>query len=548
MNRNRCCGLGALALAAALAGCGEDNLGPGDRQVPPDLGPFAALDIVLRPLSIQRPTIVSGYPTPAMAVYNLTAFYQGGRQTPSFTWIVPESLGQVEPKGPNLTVRDAAVLLRIRPDGRLPLGLFDFEARGTSGNEPSNVRRRLAVVENVWQKHRRATYGTQEPADLILYPVFLAREGAPATADTIIYVEAASTSGITLRRIPAFRNLAVSPEVDPADAVIPPQVPLENNYLQRPRTMPDVAPDGSGRREILFASLMNSQYPMWPDECGLTPCRNDVGTIPCPDAAPSNLWVVAKPMGLNAFQPRQLTFDSTRCLQNETRVRWIGYNFDSPRWDPSARGDTANIAFLSDLPIVPGGARRRNVWLARLVNRNEDATSDSDTLVGYRPLTTFITGGGASNFAWHPDGTRILFLDAGGFSWVDVNSGAVQALGRPDSSLVDIQSPSVFARGSETLIAFQGRTENLVNIYVWDEQTEMLTRLLPFSTAVTHNLFPRWHPTRKQIVYVSDYTVEAWANTAGSYPPPDRLNPRTPEEYGQRRTAFPSVWVVKLED
>jgi fermentation-respiration switch protein FrsA (DUF1100 family) len=52
-----------------------------------------------------------------------------------------------------------------------------------------------------------------------------------------------------------------------------------------------------------------------------------------------------------------------------------------------------------------------------------------------------------------------------------------------------------------------------------------------------------------QQAYVSDYTVEAWANsTENREGVPDRLNPRAQEQYGMRRTYYPSIWVLKLED
>ena len=75
----------------------------------------------------------------------------------------------------------------------------------------------------------------------------------------------------------------------------------------------------------------------------------------------------------------------------------------------------------------------------------------------------------------------------------------------------------------------------------------MLSYLLPYPVPVTHNLFPRWHPTRKRLVYVSDYTVMPWANSSPGTTLADRLNPNSPEFYLMPRTYYPTPWVLSLE-
>jgi hypothetical protein len=111
---------------------------------------------------------------------------------------------------------------------------------------------------------------------------------------------------------------------------------------------------------------------------------------------------------------------------------------------------------------------------------------------------------------------------------------------------------SVFARAGEpTLLAFQAAqtpTENLTNLYVLNLGTDpgpeddVVTRVLPYPFPPTHALSPRWHPSRKEIVYISDYRVDRWSDL------PDVLNPERNEDAGERRTRFPSPWIVKLEN
>jgi hypothetical protein len=146
-----------------------------------------------------------------------------------------------------------------------------------------------------------------------------------------------------------------------------------------------------------------------------------------------------------------------------------------------------------------------------LLDTNSDGASD--TLTNYRQLTP---AGGVVAYGWHPDGTRLCYVQGNQLRWVDAASGNSTTIVLPDSTVSVIAAPSVYWQpGEHTLVAFQAQPEgeNLRNIYVWDEQDNTLTRLLPFAMPVTHNLFPRWHPYRKSIVYVSDYTVAPWANT-----------------------------------
>jgi Tol biopolymer transport system component len=98
------------------------------------------------------------------------------------------------------------------------------------------------------------------------------------------------------------------------------------------------------------------------------------------------------------------------------------------------------------------------------------------------------------------------------------------------------------------LVAFQAARENQSSIYVFNESDGTLTRVLPIAGSVDQPLQPRWHPRRKEIVYVCDYTVEAWSNSSGSLSVPDQLNPLTPVVNGQRRTRYPSVWALRLEN
>jgi hypothetical protein len=518
-----------LALGLLAAGCGDDPVtpagAPGSDGQPVDLGPFHLIDVFLRPYAIQRPSPAGGGPAPSLAEHYLSGFYSGGTQLASFEWDVPASIGTVEPKTLNLTRSDATVVVRLREDGNLPLGFFTVNVRARSGADSSSMQRHFAVVENTWIKHQRSGFTGDPPEALVSYPAYLTHANLPASADSIFFVLSSSSTTIRIRRIAAEASLSAQEQV-PDDCLLRPLEPELNNYDAAPKTMPDLAPPALGRREMLFSSTMD---PQWPARCGgvTGACSNKPGL---------RLWVVTTPAGITNFFPRVLTTDSTYTVFG--RTIWYAYNFLQPKWDPKATNPAARVAFMSDL----AGTGITELWLADLLDRNGD--NRSDTLVNFRDLTP---GLAVNGYDWHPDGTR-LCVSGRGLSWVDAGSGAVTSIPIPDSSLTHIGSPSVFWRqGEHTLIAFQAEAENLRNLYVLDTQDKTLTRLLPYSVSVTHNLFPRWHPTRKELIYVCDYTVMPWANTAPGSSLADRLNPNNPELYGMQRTYYPSVWRLRLE-
>ena len=509
-------------LLLGLLGCGDDsptnpgNGGGGGTGPPP---PFDVFEISLQPTSIVRPTPGAQTPNPLVVEHALSVFASGGAVTGLFDWTVPASIGTVGPKTPQLTVRDYTVVLKLRDDGMLPLGMFTVRVRGESGTERDSLQAQFAVVENTWMKHKRQVAGMFLP-DLTRSPVVYSPPGTLPENDLIYYCEAPSATTTTLRSIRAHAPLD-GPEQDPEDVILLPDGPEGNNYSDASKTEPDVAPQGLGRDELLFSSTMDLEFA---DRC---PC--DVN-----NRVPTNLWVVRR--GAIQFQPRPLTFDSTRVGPGGGIV-YYAYNYVTPRWDPSATGSSARISFLTTRDNV------RNLWLADLVDLNGDQTSD--TLMHYRQLTT----SGVAFYDWHPDGTRIAVISGQGFGWVNSTTGAFEAIALPDSDVTGFDGVSVFAPpGQHTLVAFQAARENLSNIYVFDEVDRTLMRVLPVPGSIDQPLQLRWHPRRKEIVYVGDYTVEAWANSSGGPgSPPDLLNPLTPELFGQRRTRFPSVWALRLE-
>ena len=523
---------GALALLGLVAGCGEDTVAPppDDGGGPgPSTGPFTMLQVYLRPLAVTRPPLAGGRPTPSLAEYALSAFYTGGTELATFTWTVPATIGTVQPKTVYLNRADATVV--IRGDGQPPLGFFDITAAGQSGSESGSLTQRFAVVENRWMKHRRNVYGGTPPEDLAQYPTFLTAPGRAATADTILYVY----DNEQLRKIYAFPAFANLNGTEPITNTIltPPTYPNAPPQSQSaPQTQPDAAPAGLGRREILFSSRIDPQY--------LYRCPRD----PCENTPPLRLWVVRMPAGFNQFEPRVLTSDTTYVTSTE-QVRWIAYNYQMPKWDPKATGTAARIAFLSDQTDDPSVHGPLNLWYGDLVDLNGDSRSDS--LMNLRQLTF---GAAISTFDWHPDGTRLCISDNAGLAWVDAVSGARTRIVLPDESLTRPGLPAVFWRpGEPTLVAFQAQAENLRNLYVLDEQDGTLTQVLPAPIPVNHSLFPRWHPTRKALVYVSDFTVRAWANSSGSgSSAPDRVDPTLDPYYSVSRTLYPSPWVLSFED
>lgn len=502
--------------------CGETPVDNGNGPPPPPPRPFDVFDIFLRPLAIERPTPGAAVPSPLLAFHNLTAFYRGGTGGATFDWSVPGALGTIEPKTPGLTRTDAAVILRLRDDQPLALGFYDFRVTGHSGTEADSARIRFAVIQNTWMKHRR-TVSDIEPDDLVLSPAILTSPGRAVTQDTILYVAAPSPTTTTLRAIPAYRDLNAI-EVAPTDVIRPPTSTELNNYDTAPKFSPSPAPIGLGRREILFSSPMDVRF------------RERCPRPTCSATIPSNLWVVRTPANQVTYEPKPVTHDSVTGTFGNDPV-FAAYNYTNPRWDPRATNPNARISYISDRL----GAR--DLWLADLVDLNADMRSDS--LMNPRR----VTHGGIASYDWHPDGSRICVARSRTLSWLDPNTGSETPIALGDSLLTRLTGVSVFWRsGEHTLIAFQAASENLVNLYIFDEQDRTLTRVLPFSFGVNHNLFPRWHPYRKQIYYVSDYTVEAWANSTGLDSAPDRLDPNSPVLFGQRRSYFPSVWAVRLEE
>jgi hypothetical protein len=514
----------AAALWATGFGCGED---PGGGVVmPPPPTPFATTAVFLRPLAIDVPPAGGGRPVPALAVYNLTAFYRGGAATSAFDWTVPAAIGTVVPKTPQLGIRDATVLLQTRTDATPPLGFFDITAAGVSGSDSSAITSRFAVVRNTWMRHARLGWVDPEPDDPVSSPVMLTAPGRQATQDSIFFVQQQAGNVVKIRRIPAF-TAPTATEPIANDATLVPQMPEPNNFIAAPQLQPDLSPPGLGRREMLFASRMDSQY------------RERCPTVPCRLGSPLNLWVVRTASGIVASFPRQVTFDSSRVEFG--RLIWYAFDFQHPRWDPTATGPDARIAFLSNV----ASGRDLDLWTAVL--RDRDGDGASDTLETFNRLTM---QGSVAGFSWHPDGTRLCVARAGRLEWIDAASGAPTPIVVPDNTLARFLSPSVYVGAGQPtpLIAFQAQTENQVNIYVLDEAVGRLARVLPYPVPVTHNLFPRWHPYRKAIVYVGDYTVAAWASSSPpNLPIPDVLNPNGTVVAGMPRTKYPSPWILELE-
>ncbi len=529
----RSLGFLAVLVLGGLAGCGDNPVTPSNTpgsQPTQDLGPFKLIDVFLRPYAIQRPSPAGGTPTPGLVEQYLSGFYSGGTRLASFDWQFPASVGTIEPKTPNLTRSDATVVVHLRDDGQLPLGFFTVGVKARSGADSSSMQRQFAVIENTWVKHQRAGFSGDPPQDLISYPCFLNHGAGTESADSLYYVQSSSPTTVRIRRMAARTNLAALEQV-PDDCILLPDQPEQNNYGTAVKTMPDLAPIALGRHEMIFSSSMD---PQWPERCG-----GVTGT--CSNKPGLRLWVAPIPSSSTLFFPKVLTSDSTYTVFG--RTMWFAFDFEQARWDPHATNPAARVAFMSDL----SGAGRRELWFADLVDLNGD--NRSDELQNYRLLAP---GLGISGFDWHPDGTRLCVAGSRGLSWVDASSGAVTPIVLPDSSLSKMGSPAVFWRpGEHTLVAFQAEAENLRNLYVFDVEAQKLIRLLPYSVPVTHDLFPRWHPTRKELAYVSDYTVMPWGNTtpgvASNAQIPDKLNPNTPELYGMPRTYYPSVWVLKLE-
>lgn len=516
--RRRAAACGFLAAATWLvAGCGEDTVAPGPSG-PARTGPLEVFAIGMRPSAIQRATLVPGQPVPQLAVYSLTAFHQGGIGNTVFDWTVDPLLGELGPKATGLTIHDATVFLHATDNP--PLGLHEIHVRAEAGNEEVVGTTRIAVVENIWMKHARVTGPV--PAALVQSPFFAPTE----SGDEIIYVQSPSSGTQDLKRINAFAPLSGDFQL-PRDVFVAPPDLVGGQVSVAAEGAADLSPPGLGRDEILFSSQMDPQYNQrCPD---IANCRETPGF---------GLWVVKRPQVVS-FLAHHLTEDST--FVDRGIVHWYAFNYRRPRWDPSATGSRARIAFLFD------GDGRNNLWLAELVDKNNDAISD--TLENFEQLTT----GGASSFSWHPSGEYIYYTDNGrAIRKINLSTRAVMDLNisgiatSTDTVAVEgIGGIDIF-RGSTTptWITFQGtlREESTRDLYIYNEDDRELLRVLPFAFSTTHDLFPRWHPSRREIVYVSDYSVQAWTGSLTD-PTPDPA-----ERFGTRRTRFPSMWVVRLED
>jgi hypothetical protein len=532
---------GWLAALVLAAGCGEEDVtgtdgggGNGNHNQ----GPLTVFDIALRPQAITRGSSLAGpIPNPSLGTYYLTAFYRGGTADAVFTWDPDPALGTVEPKTITLGTTDAPV--QLHNDGLTPLGLYPIRVTGTSNGVSSSFQRQFAVVEHNWMKHERTTISNPNdpPASLVLDPVYAPR---PDGGDDILFVVFPNAAAVDLWSIQADRPYLEAAQAPVTSLFLPPtcdtptpcdcttshcDAPCPFGTIDAQRRPPpqefgpDLSPAALGRDEILFASEMDVHFQ-------LRACARNK------DAVPFSLWVVKRPTFLNTFRARVLTIDVRYDSLGGSYYR--AWNYQQPRWDPSATaGPAARIAFISDR------GRARDIWLADLMDMNGDGQSDS--LMNFRELTHV---GGVTSFDWHPNGQSLYFIkdgvDAIQHVGVDGSSMANLTFARHDSLITGFASVSVFARES-TLLTFEASSENRVNLYLYDEAQDNLVRLNPFGFPVTQHLFPRWHPTRKEIVYVSDYSVARWVQG-------DPSPVGSPSFLGQLRTQYPSVWTVRLED
>lgn len=528
-----------------LHACGEDTPtvppggGNGGNGSNGDLGPLRVFEISLRPQSIWRASSLSGnIPNPQLSEYYLTAFFSGGRADARFLWAVDPAFGTLIPKTSELGLEAATV--QLDNDGLTPLGFYEISVTGISQPDTSRRSQRFAVVETNWQKHvrTRITNPNDPPDDLVLYPVFAPKSGG---GDEIFFVSFPNAAAVNIWSIQADQMLAAAPQQPkrtnfrvpaPQDTlglecfrVTPDSTACVRLWIDPSQAAeaedqaPDLSPPGLGRNEILFSSKMDPHITRRP------------GTVS--PRTPFSLWVVRRPDVLNDFVARPLTFDSTFAGLGG-RPQYFSIDYLQPRWDPSedAATEAARIGFIADLDDT--GA---NVWLADLLDRDMD--SRSDTLVNYRRLTET---GNVTSFDWHPLGHTIYFTAAGNLASIPSSGGdpIPISLVHHDSSLADLDYVSVYDDGSGVFLALQGSAENRTHLYVYEEAIDSLVRVSPFSFGVTRNLFPRWHPNRKELVYVSDYSVGLWINDV---PPVGN-----PDFAGWRRTQFPSVWTLRLAD
>lgn len=509
----------------AFLGCGDDTLtDPGDGGGgTPSNTDIDIFDIFLRPRAIQRVPDAGGLPNPQLAVHYLTAFFEGGVDNPDFTWTLDAALGELVPKAEGLAINEAAVALVN--DGNTALGFYDITVTGTSGGKSSTHKRRFAVVENSWQKHSRVTFANPQepPVSLVSHPIFV----PTSTGDELYYVESPSEAAINLARIKAYTSLNGGEQL-PTTVFVPPpnEVVPGAQVLVAADKHPDVSPGsmGAGYEEILFSSQMDPDYPQ---RCPTPTCRERI---------PFRIWLVQSPSGILEHEAKVLTADSTFAFLGGEA--WYAFDFFNPQWDPTSTGYPARIAFLSDL----AGDGTDNLWLGDIIDTDGDGKGDE--LVNNRQLTMF---GGVTGFDWHPDGQSLYVTgDPKVIFKVSSTSGLIQkeiGFTSQDSLLATPSAVSVFHRSGEpTLLAFQADSENLTHLYVYNEDEEVLSRVTPYPFPVKTKLFPSWHPEKRWLTYVSDYSVNAWSNALDPTPLTNADFERQP------RSRYPSAWVLKLED
>ena len=525
-----------LAGLFGIAACGSDPVAPPSNGGNGGGGggdPIDVFDIFLRPYVIERgSSLAGGVPSPQEALYALTAFYNGGQVGATFSWGFDPRLGVILPKTIELATNSVTISL-LNP-GDTPIGFYDISVDASSGGHQSSLTKRIAVVELNWMKHERATItdSSNPPVDLEADPVFVPRP----TGEMIYFSGAPSRTSVSLWAIPPDRSFAAPPE--PAETSLfripfcdlePCAIGTVNSEQARAadEREPDPSPPTMGRDELLFASQMDPQY-------------YDRLTAQGDPVYPFNLWVVKQQTGVPAVA-KVLTYDikSTGAVE-----RYAVHQHRQPRWDPSSvagTGEAARIAFISNrgpdpMPAEPYLSR---LWLADLLDSNSDGVSD--TLVNMVALTEEAV----SSFDWTPDGQSIYFLRGSSIIYrLNVaNPTQIEEIDVSvhDAELGNLGFISVF-RGDANLLAFQGTSEGRVYLYVLDRGTNSLVRITPYEFAAGRNLFPRWHPTRREVVFVCDYTVARWLEGGDEYPLGNPLFA------GRIRTLYPSVWTVRLAE